>query len=176
MAYKLEVDFFLQDTITVAKKLLGKRLFFYNKALIITETEGYIGADDPACHGRAGRTTRNFSMFGIGGYTYVYFIYGMYYCLNFVTEKEGFPAAVLIRAGYDEKEEIPYRLTNGPGKLCKYLNITREHNNINITDNKVNKDFYIEDIGIKPQEISATARIGIKHGLDKQWRFLYSIN
>jgi DNA-3-methyladenine glycosylase len=89
-------------TLEVARALLGQRLVRLvdgrRTAGIIVETEAYIGGEDLACHASAGRTPRNQVMFGPAGHAYVYLIYGMYHCLNIVTEKEGFPAAVLIRA------------------------------------------------------------------------------
>ncbi|HJD56309.1 MAG TPA: DNA-3-methyladenine glycosylase [Rickettsia endosymbiont of Pyrocoelia pectoralis] len=93
-------EFFARDTNIVSQELIGKVLYFQGKTAIITETESYIGQDDPACHAARGRTKRTDIMFGLAGYSYVYLIYGMYYCLNFVTETEGFPAATLIRGAY----------------------------------------------------------------------------
>ncbi|MEY4464246.1 MAG: hypothetical protein RLZZ81_1217 [Pseudomonadota bacterium] len=90
-------EFFARDTNLVSTELIGKVLYFQGKTAIITETESYIGQDDPACHAARGRTKRTDVMFGPAGFSYVYLIYGMYYCLNFVTEAEGFPAATLIR-------------------------------------------------------------------------------
>ncbi|MGX6960710.1 MAG: DNA-3-methyladenine glycosylase [Rickettsia endosymbiont of Pentastiridius leporinus] len=93
--------FFSRDTNIVSQELIGKVLYFQGKTAIITETESYIGQDDPACHAARGKTKRTDIMFGPAGYSYVYLIYGMYYCLNFVTETEGFPAATtLIRGAY----------------------------------------------------------------------------
>jgi DNA-3-methyladenine glycosylase len=160
---KLKRDFFLQDSVLVAKQLLYKKLHFYGKSVIITETECYSGMGDPACHARFGQTQRNFPMFGECGFSYVYLIYGIYYCLNFVTEKKGYPAAILIRGGHDSKAHY-----DGPGKLCRYLGITKEHNNVDIVSND---NFFIEDINFESKYI-ASSRIGIKAGLDKQWRFL----
>ncbi|EKD64189.1 MAG: 3-methyladenine DNA glycosylase, partial [uncultured bacterium] len=93
---RLSRDFFERNTLDVARELLGKFMVFNGKVGRITEVEAYIGQDDPACHAARGMTPRNRVMFGQGGFSYVYFIYGMYHCLNFVTEREGFPAAVLI--------------------------------------------------------------------------------
>lgn len=159
-------EFFDRPTIDVAKDLLGAELFFYGKSGIITETEAYIGQDDPACHAANGRTKRTEPMFGQPGFSYVYLIYGMYHCLNFVTEQEGFPAAVLIRAieidGVNKKE------TNGPGKICRYLGITTEHNK---TDLIGNKNFHIKATGHQPNFITTT-RIGISKGQEKLWRFV----
>ena len=93
----LNREFFEQSTQKVAQQLLGAQLTFGKKTGIITETEAYIGQDDPACHAARGLTPRTKIMYGPAGYSYVYLIYGMYYCFNIVTQQTGFPAAVLIR-------------------------------------------------------------------------------
>lgn len=165
---KLTRDFFTRPTCQVAQELLGKILVYGENKLMITETESYIGQKDPACHAAKGLTKRNAIMFGEAGYTYVYFIYGMYYCLNFVTEEEGFPAAVLIRGVkimHPSEQSIDL---SGPGKLCRYLNITTQHNGIDITKND---NFYLYDEGIN-LEYQSLPRVGIKVGLDKYWRYL----
>ena len=121
-------------------------------------------------------------MYGKPGYSYVYFIYGMYHCLNVVTEPEGVPAAVLIRAvepifgielmkKYRNTDKIS-NLTNGPGKLCQAFNITRELNGIDLTQRGT---LYIVDY-MRPRRIIASRRIGIKVGLDKFWRFFIEDN
>ena len=166
MTQKLTQDFFQQPTLLVAEKLLGKRLVFYDYSGIIIEIESYIGGDDPACHAFKGRTKRTEVMYGQAGRTYVYLIYGMYHCLNFVTEKEGFPSAVLIR-GIQMDDGT---LLDGPGKLCKYMSITREHNNLDITNND---NFYLENNQSTPQ-FTKTPRIGISKGTDKPWRYIVS--
>ena len=92
--------FYARPTLTVARELLGCVLACGDKQFRIVETEAYIGPEDLACHAARGRrTARNEVMYGEAGHAYVYFIYGMYYCLNVVTEQPEFPAAVLIRAG-----------------------------------------------------------------------------
>jgi DNA-3-methyladenine glycosylase len=116
-------------------------------------------------------------MYGIGGFSYIYFIYGMYYCLNVVTERESFPAAVLIRGAepVDGLEIIKRqyggtgnsRMTNGPGKLCKALGLTRRENGLDLTGSML----YLEDRGYKPNRIDKSERIGIQRGRDKKWRF-----
>ncbi|MBX9785765.1 MAG: DNA-3-methyladenine glycosylase [Alphaproteobacteria bacterium] len=166
MAERLSPDFFNRSTLDVAKELLGKILIFGEHAGVITETEAYIGQDDPACHAARGKTGRNAVMFGPSGVSYVYFIYGMYYCLNVVTEEEGRPAAVLIR-GLMLLGPPPLFL-NGPGKLCRYLGITREHNGIDLN---LNDSFYLKDSTLSPQ-YEATSRIGISKGQEKLWRFV----
>lgn len=164
---RLPRSFYEQPTLQVAQNLLGKIIVFNDKKLVISETEAYIGADDPACHAAKGLTKRTEVMFGPAGFTYVYFIYGMYHCLNFVTEKKGFPAAVLIR-GAKLLGENELNL-NGPGKLCKFLNVTREK--WNKVDIITSNDFYTADIGLK-LPFEQTSRIGIKVATDKLWRFV----
>lgn len=105
-------------------------------------------------------------MFGPAGFTYVYLIYGMYYCFNIVTEQEGFPAAVLIRGVYMYSPNC--HNINGPGKLCKIFGITKEHNQVDITRST---NLLVCDIGIHPS-FSITTRIGINKGLDKMWRYV----
>lgn len=166
MAERLSREFFNRPTLTVAQELLGKIAVFQNVAGIITETEAYIGENDPACHAARGKTPRNAVMFGPPGMSYVYFIYGMYHCLNFVTEGEGTPAAVLIR-GLMQIEPAPLHL-NGPGKLCRHLGITREHNGIDITESD---SFYVKDSPLSPA-FETTSRIGISKGQEKPWRFV----
>jgi DNA-3-methyladenine glycosylase len=170
MAKRLSRDFFERPTLAVAQELLGKVMVFGTTAGLITETEAYIGEDDPACHAARGRTPRTEVMFGPPGFTYVYFIYGMYHCLNFVTEEEGKAAAVLIR-GLMLVKPSPLHL-NGPGKLCKHLGITREHNAIDLMESE---DFYIkESLLFPPYDI--TSRIGISRGKEKLWRFVVKKN
>ncbi|MBS0271738.1 MAG: DNA-3-methyladenine glycosylase [Proteobacteria bacterium] len=166
MADRLSRDFFNRPTVTVAQELLGKIMVFGPMAGVITETEAYIGQDDPACHAFRGKTPRNAVMFGPAGYSYVYFIYGMYHCLNFVTEEEGQPAAVLIRGLMLIQPEQLH--LNGPGKLCRHLKITREHNALDLTENE---GFYVKESSLSPL-YEATPRIGIRRGQDKLWRFV----
>lgn len=159
-------SFFEQPTLTVAKELIGAMLHFNDYAGIITETEAYIGQDDPACHAARGITPRTKVMFGAAGYSYVYLIYGMYHCLNIVTEKEGFPAAVLIRGVLCTTTQ---KHLNGPGKLCKTWGITKEHNALNMCNN--NLSLYVTK-GSQVASILATPRIGIKVGTEHLWRFI----
>jgi DNA-3-methyladenine glycosylase len=161
---KLKRGFFARDTITVAQELLGKTLVYQNHRGIITETEAYIGQDDPACHAARGLTPRTKPMFGPAGVSYIYFIYGMYFCMNIVTEETGFPAAVLLR-GLLYEDGTHY---NGPGKLCRALGLTKEQNEIDMT---TSKELYVLDTPSIP-EFDSTPRIGIKQGLDKHWRFV----
>ncbi|WP_010597139.1 DNA-3-methyladenine glycosylase [Rickettsiella massiliensis] len=161
----LNRDFYGQETLWVAKNLLGKVLKFSEYHGVITEVEAYIGQDDPACHAAKGYTKRTAVMFGLPGYSYVYLIYGMYYCLNIVTEGEGFPAAVLIR-GINLFKPMSLSI-DGPGKLCKMLNISTINNNVDLT---VHNDFCVYDSDHHPN-YKSTSRVGIKKGIDKLWRF-----
>lgn len=166
---KLGKDFFLRPTLEVARDLLSKELFFEGSRFIISETEAYVGKDDPACHASSGkRTKRNEIMFWEAGHIYIYLIYGMYYCMNFVTEEEGFPAAVLLRGlkPVDSNNKIPS--LNGPGKLTKFLGIDKEYNGMDIINND---RFYVSDINLKSEYIT-TPRIGISKGKEKLWRFV----
>jgi len=167
---RLTKNFYARDTHVVAKELLGKIVVrTWRKTLFtvrITEVESYVGEDDRASHARFGRTKRNNVMFGPAGYAYVYLIYGVYSMLNVVTERDGFPAAVLIRAavlheelGIKNKES---RVLNGPGIVCRDLHITRAQNGIDLT---TNTGLYIADDGfvVSPADIQAAPRIGIDY-------------
>lgn len=167
---RLNRSFFNQPTLLVAEELLGKVLVFKNHQGIITETEAYLGFDDPASHAARGETPRTKIMFGKPGFAYVYLIYGMYYCLNIVTENEGFPAAVLIR-GLKLLTGSHTHL-NGPGKICRYMGITKAQNGIDMVKSPDLKVGCIQ----KSLEFSKTPRIGIKVGLDKHWRFLAKLD
>jgi DNA-3-methyladenine glycosylase len=174
---KLHRSFFQRPTLHVAQELLGKILVIGDCSGRINEVEAYIGQNDPACHAARGKTKRNEIMFGHAGYLYVYFTYGMYHCANIVTEKEGFPAAVLIRSieplnGIDEMAKRRGRedhLADGPGKLCIALNMTKDsHNGEDLCGKGAS---YVADDDFKPENIKSSQRIGIKVGLDKMWRF-----
>jgi DNA-3-methyladenine glycosylase len=161
----LDLEFFNRDTVNVAQDLLGQIVVFCKYRGVITETEAYRGSDDPASHSFNGPTSRSGIMFGRAGVSYVYLIYGMYHCLNIVTENVGNAGAVLIRG---LKLFAPVdMLLDGPGKLCRQLNINRTHNNIDLIDNQ---DFHIAK-GQQIKSFNSTARIGIKVGTDKLWRF-----
>ncbi len=136
---RLPRSFFDRDTRQVARDLLGARLVRLDRgrrlAGLIVEAEAYIGEEDLGCHARAGRTARNAVMFGEPGHAYVYFTYGMHWMLNIVTEGEGRPAAVLLRAIWPlEGEPVMRRrrgrepLADGPGKLCQALGIDAAFN------------------------------------------------
>ena len=166
---RLKYSFFNRPTLQVAEELLGKVLVFKEHQGIITETEAYCGFDDPASHAFKGETPRTKLMFGKAGFSYIYLIYGMYHCLNIVTEKEGFPAAVLIR-GIKLLDKTGLHL-NGPGKICRYLNITKKENALNMI---TSDELYMGCIN-QQYSFSKTPRIGIKVGTDKLWRFLANI-
>jgi DNA-3-methyladenine glycosylase len=159
---KLSYDFYNRHCVDVAQDLIGETLIFGNFRGIITETEAYRGEDDEASHAFKGRTPRSGIMFGEPGYSYIYLIYGMYYCLNIVTESEGQAAAVLIRG-----LQLPEISLNGPGKICKYLGISKVHHGLPLISSE---DFYVAE-GISLPYI-ATPRIGIRKATHKLWRFL----
>jgi DNA-3-methyladenine glycosylase len=173
--------FYNRPTLTVARDLLGMILIRRDRGLVmagrIVETEAYIGEDDPACHASHGLTPRTAVMYGPPGHAYIYFTYGMHYMLNTVTEREKFPAAVLIRgieplAGIESMRKRrgsrPEReLTNGPARLCSALGIDLSLNRSDLT----RPPLYIVDPTEPAEEpIRWTPRIGIRHGRDKLWR------
>ncbi len=160
----LPTSFFERHAVIVAQDLLGKTLVFSSFEGVITETEAYRGLDDPASHAFRGPTPRAKVMFGPAGFSYVYFIYGMYHCLNIVTEPEGSPSAVLLRGLKIGKLHL-----NGPGKLCKYFGISKAHNQMNICEDL---SFCVLDKPHPHFQTLTTPRIGIKQGLDKAWRFV----
>ncbi len=167
---KLTRDFFERDTLSVARELLGKILVFYDKEGMITETEAYIGTEDKACHASFRRKETCAPLWGSGGFTYIYLIYGMYYMLNISTEREGFPAGVLIRTIVPIKNINDK--TNGPGKLTRALGITKEHYNIDVTTS----DYLYITKNLNPQsfDICTSPRIGIDYAdeyKDVPWRF-----
>jgi DNA-3-methyladenine glycosylase len=183
---RLGRDFYRRSTLTVARELLGKRLVRVvddqRLSGLIVEVEAYIGEDDAACHAACGRTPRNAAMYGPPGVAYVYFIYGMHHCLNAVTEEEGFPAAVLIRAlepleGLEimrchRPSKPDGELTNGPAKLCQVLAIDKSFNRADLCTGEVL--FIEEGRTVAQQEIEASPRIGIKAdelARSVPWRF-----
>lgn len=151
---------------------------------IIVETEAYIGETDLACHARAGRTARTAVMYGRPGLVYVYFTYGLHWLLNIVSEREEFPAAVLIRA-IEPVEGVPLMqaargprpmgdLTNGPAKVCQALRIDQALNGVDLTD--VCSTVWIEaDRTVPARSIQCGPRIGISRTpepwLSKPWRY-----
>ncbi len=160
-------SFFARPTVEVAYDLIGVNL---NRRLpngeiltaSISEVEAYT-ADDPACHAFKGKTKRSSTLFGPPGLAYVYFIYGMYYCLNVVTEPEGIAGAVLIRG-------LKQKGLDGPGKICRDWHIDLSFNGINLLSAQSQLWF------TKPKEklgdvIQTSTRIGISKATDRMWRF-----
>lgn len=169
---QLKREFYLRPTLTVAPDLLGKFLIFHSPEGIkvgqINEVEAYLGALDPAAHSFHGKTARNASIFLPGGHAYVYFTYGMHYCLNVGCEGEGIGNAVLLRSVIPV-EGLAGVKTDGPGKLCRAFGITRAQNGIDLTSSN---QLYIEDRGVKVSKIITTPRIGISKAKDMLWRFV----
>lgn len=178
-------EFYLQDTLTVARALLGQRVWRRlpsGEVLsgIIVETEGYL-TDDPACHAYRGQTPRNRTMFGPPGHAYVYFTYGLHMMLNLVCAPEGVAEAVLIRAiepvtGVDTMRlhrggiVSVLQLTNGPGKLAQALALTRQADDgVDVTD--PHSDLQIRPRAHPPFEVVSTTRIGISQGVESLWRY-----
>lgn len=167
--------FFQKPTLQVAETILGFYLVRKEGGKIIkariTEVEAYIGEDDLACHAKVGKTKRTETMYGEAGHAYVYLIYGMYHCLNIVTEAKDYPAAVLIRAV--QTEGVPYKETNGPGKLCRFLKIDKKQ--FNGHDMVKGEKFWIEKgKKRKNEKIVTTPRVNIGyagHCTDYLWRF-----
>jgi DNA-3-methyladenine glycosylase len=157
----LKRSYFNRSTLVVARSLLGKYLVRENGngriAGRIVEVEAYVGPHDLACHASKGRTMRTDVLFGPPGISYVYMIYGMYHCLNVVTEKAEFPAAVLIRA-----LEIDGTLIDGPGRLCRALDIDRSLNRLDMT---AGRHLWFEDRGAKisSERVGTFPRIGVAY-------------
>ncbi len=180
--------FYSRSPDTVARALLGKLLIrdLHGERLTgrITEVEAYLGLTDPASHAYRGLTPNNFPLFGPPGRTHVYFIYGMYYCLNTSAHLAGEAGGVLIRAitpidGIETMANLrrlsptakPKLVTGGPGRLCQALDITRKNSNdLDLTS----PDFSIQiaDDGTHPTDIQTTPRIGLSKAADLPLRFL----
>lgn len=168
MSDRLKRDFYRQDVLDVAPRLLGQhlvRVFPDGKQgrYMITETEAYRGEADLACHACRGRTPRTEVMFGDGGRLYMYLIYGMYWMMNVVTGTEGVPQAVLIRG---------LREIGGPGRLTRLLQLDREfYGEDLVTSSRI----WVEENRIR-QEYASGPRIGINYAgrpwIDMPWRFL----
>lgn len=183
MATVLPREFYAQPTLAVAEALIGKVLVHRTPAGVaagmIVETEAYIGEDDAACHAACGPTRRNAPLYGPPGVAYVYLNYGIHYLVNAVTEGEGHPAAVLIRAlepldniGLMTKRRAAgarldvHRLCRGPGNLTRALGITLAENTLDLTRSRLR----IEDRGIDAGPVSWGPRIGIRVGVEQPWR------
>jgi len=178
----LPAEFYNRPVLDVAPALLGKKLVRMVNGLRISgwicETEAYDGSQDLACHARSGQTQRNAVMFGPPGRAYVYFTYGMHWCMNAVTGPEGYAAAVLLRAVFpiegkrfiaELREGIAEKnWTNGPAKLTKAFAVNKDQNGVNLTDKQ---DFlWIEDgFSIPTEMIHTGPRIGIQN-TPQPWR------
>ena len=182
-------EFYDRDTLIVARELLGARLVRLENGVrisgIITETEAYVGESDLGCHAKAGRTPRTEIMYGMPGSAYVYFNYGMHWMLNAVTEREGFPAAVLIRAiqpleGLDiiaerRGKQPQAKWADGPGKLAQALNIDKYFNGIDLC--RKESGLWIETgESILDENVTIGARVGLNSVPEPwksmPWRFL----
>lgn len=192
MSTRLAQDFYAQDTIEVARQLLGQRLVHRlpNGIRIsgrIVETEAYLGVEDPAAHSFGGRrTTRTEVMFAQPGTSYIYFIYGMHFCLNVVTMPEGNPQAVLLRALHliegveyvraKKPHSSLHHLANGPGKLCAALELNHAHNGLDLKrsevlwlehDQTIAENFIVEGprvgIGNRHDAVHWPLRFGLKN-------------
>jgi DNA-3-methyladenine glycosylase len=187
-ARTLSRAFFHRPTLEVLEDLIGKVLVHRVRGRrasgVIVEAEAYIGEDDPACHAAPGPTTRNAPLYGRPGHAYVYLNYGIHYLVNAVTEAEGSPAAILIRA-LDPLEGVdlmcrrrgwprsacldPARragLCRGPGNLTVAMGITLRDNRRDLTRGALT----IEDRAIAPPALSWSRRIGIRVGTEPRWR------
>ena len=184
----LSRDFYARPTLDVARALIGKVLVHHTSAGlasgVIVETEAYIGESDPACHAAPGPTTRNAPLYGRPGIAYVYLNYGIHYLVNAVTESEGSPAAVLIRAleplegemlmrrrrargtGRSARDFTVAELCRGPGNLTRALGITLRQNLSDLTASALR----IEDRGLRARDVAWTPRIGINVGVEWEWR------
>ncbi len=175
MGERIPRSFFARPTLVVARELLGARLVRrlpdgQRVSGVIVETEAYIGEEDQGCHARAGRTPRTAVMYGPPGHAYVYFTYGMHWLFNVVTEREGFPAAVLVRAlwpveGLDfiaaRRRGRPRReWTNGPAKLCQALAIDGRHHGADLC--APNATLFLEfDRAFSDESVTIGPRVGL---------------
>jgi DNA-3-methyladenine glycosylase len=184
---RLARPFFARDTVTVARALLGQRLVRIAGGTrlsgLVCEAEAYAGPDDAASHAHR-RTPRSVIMYGPPGHAYVYFIYGMYFCLNAVTEADGHPGAVLLRAllpleGIETmRERRPgmrdSQLTDGPGKLCAALGINARQNGLDLCSDE---ELFLEEGATVPDAaVIVTPRVGVRgdaEAVSRLWRFVW---
>jgi DNA-3-methyladenine glycosylase len=181
-------EFYERPTLDVARDLVGAVLVHETSAGvasgIIVETEAYIGESDPACHAAPGPTARNAPLYGPPGIAYVYLNYGIHYLVNAVTEAEGWPAAVLIRAleplegeplmrrrrargtGRPARTFSAAELCRGPGNLTRALGISLAQNLLDLTAGPLR----IEDRCLPARDVAWTRRIGISVGVESEWR------
>ena len=197
VASVLSPDFFNRHPATVARELLGKLLIRREgRSLLagrVVEDEAYLGQEDPAAHAYAGKTERNFVLFGPPGFAYVYFIYGNHYCLNVACMPEGDGEGVLFRAiepvfgmeamALERGVDLPpspratqlRMISSGPGRMAEALGITRlRDNNKNLCTSK--SDLWLADDGFRPERIVATPRIGLTKAIKRPLRFLVAGN
>lgn len=185
----LTESFYSGEVTDVARNLLGKRLVRCLDGVrisgFITETEAYRGEEDLACHARSGKTARNAVMYGRPGRAYIYFTYGMHWCLNAVCGVEGFPAAVLIRAIHPveginvissrREGRKPDEWCSGPARLCKALAIDNALNGVGLTD-KESLLWIEEGLTVVDEHVSTTPRVGIQSTPEpwrsKPWRYV----
>ena len=175
---KLPRSFYDRSTIIVAKELLGKHLIHRSDGVRrvgrIVEVEAYLGPHDLAAHSSKGLTERTKVMFGPPGHAYVYFIYGVYYCMNVVTEREGHGSAVLLRA-VEPVKNVEGR-TQGPGLLCQAMRIDKRLN----AHDLVSDDFHIAAAPVpEPFTIAKGPRIGVdyaRHWARRHLRFYIKNN
>lgn len=165
----------------VAPKLLGwtlsTRIGAELTTVRLTEVEAYMGDQDEASHAYRGETPRNRSMFGPAGTLYVYRSYGIHWCMNIVTGPPGVPHAILLRGGSPllgrevmaERRGRSDHLTDGPGKLCQALGVTRDHDGTSVSDGPVR---LVPDLLPDGMRIATTPRIGITKAADRLWRFV----
>lgn len=179
--------FYARPTLEVARELLGCEIWVkLGRSELggrIVETEAYIGEEDPACHAHRGRTARTSIMYGPAGFAYVYFTYGNHWMLNFVTEREEFPAAVLIRAIEPivgtalmrRRRRVPrdFDLTNGPGKLTSALGISGDENGESLQGPRLK---VISPPRKFDEPVATSGRIGVNEGFDRPWRFFLEGN
>jgi DNA-3-methyladenine glycosylase len=192
-------EFYDRPTLTVARELLGKVLVHRTAGGVasgmIVETEAYIGEDDPACHAAPGLTKRNEPLYGPPGIAYVYLNYGIHYLMNVVTQADGDPAAVLIRAlepidgiplmvarrAPDRRHVAVTELCRGPGNLTRALGITLAENRLDLcpryavaargeNSQDARSHLYIEDRGFALNQVTWGPRIGIRVAVDRPWR------
>jgi len=181
----LKRSFYNRPTLDVARDLIGKVLVHDTRAGmasgVIVEAEAYIGEGDPACHAAPGPTRRNAPLYGPPGIAYVYLNYGIHYLVNAVTEAEGWPAAVLIRA-LEPKDGIALMrrrrrrpadsavndLCRGPGNLTRALGINLRHNLYDLTGSALR----IEDYKGPKRPVAWSRRVGINVGVEHEWRVM----
>ena len=194
-AERLLREFFNRDAVTVARELLGKLLIRREGRKLlagrVVEDEAYLGQDDPAAHAYAGKTARNFVLFGPPGHAYVYFIYGNHYCLNVSCMTEGhgvlframepvFGVEAMARARGLELPASPRitelrMISRGPGRMSEALGITRARDNDKDLTSRAS-DLWLADDGFRPERIVATPRIGITKAVEQPLRFAIAGN